>query len=866
MDLIKITDLVIQLGISSRSLRYYEQAGLIQSVRRESEKYRYYDTDNIERLKQIIVLRKMEIPVKDILRIYESADMSVVVETFMSRIRAIDEEVDALTELRTVVNDFLQAMLQKGITKISALPILYEKMEMQLDTLERRNEMSFQDLSALSDRLVASVNPAIIELPAMRMLSSGTEVEAFWRYLVSNGIPAGKPGQHEQFELQDEVMLRIPDDFVNNSGFKENTFDGGRYASINVYLDEDLGQCFRAVVSYFGENKFYELDYTRASMLENLFSPDEKRELVSLLVPVKKRIADPTLFDRPEEVQEISVDEIEAQNPILWEIDVPLDSLTPINNPHYRVNEQGEMEYTGWISTRVLSTNVKVNLPFRVDLEFRFDEDTARYAYGSDEGAITFHHGDNLNYSFGINMRNRPAELFMGEAIQFHQPIYKNNYEFPNRGWINKNVYNKLTWIVGEKHFAVIINGDVRYCGVNFPYMKTDLSRSELQPIILGSNGQGMKYYKSIRVSQLRYTPKMKMKEGEMSMITKRSNNIIPSIHRFITSELGENYWFNGCGRYVMGALGEKDYDYDFFAGLTGDIFAQVYPFDHFRGDGVTDYHMSNGEHFFIEEVFHKCGYAASFVPENQLKANREMYLQTAMAYIDKGIPVISNLIITGHNAWIVIVGYEEYGKTLLFMTDNMTEPERVSADEVFDNSAPTDEINKDWYRGWIFVGEKKEQKNLKQLYRDVILGLPQLLTMKTDQYCFGAEAFRTWARDIEHGKYDEMSPEDFDGWLMYSTYVCNAATNASCCHGFLDKAMELNPDFVFLKDIRLQYEKMMHLWNEDADSLEALGGGFNVSLEALQNKEKRGKIADKLREFAECADEVVRVLEKNIS
>ncbi|MHB1296761.1 MAG: hypothetical protein ACYC4R_17425 [Anaerolineae bacterium] len=47
--------------------------------------------------------------------------MSVVVETFVSRIRAIDEEVGALTELCAVVNDFLQAMLQRGITDISAL-------------------------------------------------------------------------------------------------------------------------------------------------------------------------------------------------------------------------------------------------------------------------------------------------------------------------------------------------------------------------------------------------------------------------------------------------------------------------------------------------------------------------------------------------------------------------------------------------------------------------------------------------------------------------------------------------------------------------------------------------------------------------
>jgi len=64
--LIKITDLTTGLGLSSRSLRYYEQVGLIRSVRTDFDKYRSYDAENIERLKQIIVLRKMQIPIKDV--------------------------------------------------------------------------------------------------------------------------------------------------------------------------------------------------------------------------------------------------------------------------------------------------------------------------------------------------------------------------------------------------------------------------------------------------------------------------------------------------------------------------------------------------------------------------------------------------------------------------------------------------------------------------------------------------------------------------------------------------------------------------------------------------------------------------------
>jgi len=37
------------------------------------------------------------------------------------------------------------------------------------------------------------------------------------------------------------------------------------------------------------------------------------------------------------------------------------------------------------------------------------------------------------------------------------------------------------------------------------------------------------------------------------------------------------------------------------------------------------------------------------------------------------------------------------------------------------------------------------------------------------------------------------------------------------------------------------------------------------VTLQVLQDKEKREKIATKIRQFADVTDEIVRVLEKNL-
>jgi hypothetical protein len=142
--------------------------------------------------------------------------------------------------------------------------------------------------------------------------------------------------------------------------------------------------------------------------------------------------------------------------------------------------------------------------------------------------------------------------------------------------------------------------------------------------------------------------------------------------------------------------------------------------------------------------------------------------------------------------------------------------------------------------------------------------GLPQMLTTRTDDYAFGAQAFREWANFIERGGYDGIDLTN--NWYYYTNYVCVLATNGSGgVHGFISKAIELNPDLGWLTEIGALYSKLGSAWggeaDPDADSLEALGGGFNISNEALADLENRAKIVKKLRYCADLTDEIVRVI-----
>ena len=85
------------LGTSSRMLRYYEQIGLIESQRVEDYAYRVYDEQAIRRLRQIIILRKLRVPVKQIREIFGNRSALGIIEVFEKNIRELDEQMTALS-------------------------------------------------------------------------------------------------------------------------------------------------------------------------------------------------------------------------------------------------------------------------------------------------------------------------------------------------------------------------------------------------------------------------------------------------------------------------------------------------------------------------------------------------------------------------------------------------------------------------------------------------------------------------------------------------------------------------------------------------------------------------------------------------
>ena len=283
MDLVRINEVVDSFGISSRTLRYYEQAGLLWSNHPDNKAQRYYDAAALERLRQIIVLRKLQIPVKDIAVIFKSESTAALIQAFVDKLGSLDGEISALSELRRLVDEFLHEMLMSGIKKISAIPLLYEETEKRLASSEKGEALSFEKLSAVSREALRLHDVRTIGLPPMRVLTSRLKTgEIVWRDGMQN-LFAGygfvsNPGLRDCFfrkEANGEwtMLMKIPADYGNRTEYADEDFAGGLFAVASSFF-EDMDDTFHLLREWINKSDQYALDARCSEMIEEIMPWD----------------------------------------------------------------------------------------------------------------------------------------------------------------------------------------------------------------------------------------------------------------------------------------------------------------------------------------------------------------------------------------------------------------------------------------------------------------------------------------------------------------------------------------------------------------------------------------------------------------
>ena len=290
MDLIRINEVVDSFGVSSRTLRYYEEVGLLWSSHPDNKTQRYYDATALERLTQIIVLRKLQITVKDIVKIFKSDNMAALIQAFVDKLETLETEITALSKLRKLVDEFLQMMLMNGIKKISAITLLYEETEKRLAMTEINEPITFDKLAETSRKASKLNDIRIIRLPPMRVITSrhktgeaeNLDGDKMQNLFAGYGfVPI--PGLRDCFmrrESSDEwvMLMQIPDDYENETVYMDENLSGGLYAIASTFF-ENMDDTFALLKEWVCNSDDFEPDTERSEMLEEIMPWDMVKKL-----------------------------------------------------------------------------------------------------------------------------------------------------------------------------------------------------------------------------------------------------------------------------------------------------------------------------------------------------------------------------------------------------------------------------------------------------------------------------------------------------------------------------------------------------------------------------------------------------------
>jgi len=300
-NLIKIRDVSSKYDISARTLRYYEDKGLITSIRSEDYAYRLYDDASLKRLEQVLILRKLNISVKDIKRIFDATGTEAVLEVLGRKVADIDDEVALLHELKEIVLSFIEHIKKSDFTKESDVKLLYDKAKEIEDNLANvnydGNPANINRLLEITEKLDKKVpDVMVVRIPKFRALTTGL---VGWDKIFDMGSDA-KATQLAARNLLAPILFdghdflygkddkaawvwRIKDEVTeaDTHPFEITEFQGGLYAvSVSVDGDGESHDKVRSKTAKWLETTNFVMDDDREMMGHMIYTHDSNPDIL----------------------------------------------------------------------------------------------------------------------------------------------------------------------------------------------------------------------------------------------------------------------------------------------------------------------------------------------------------------------------------------------------------------------------------------------------------------------------------------------------------------------------------------------------------------------------------------------------------
>lgn len=235
-------------------LRHYEKLHLITPKHLNDYAYRVYDEDAVRRLRQILILRKLRIPLKDIAAVFADPACNRLLEVLQDNLGQIEDELSALQTIRQIMQNLIRQLNTAVHTNIS-LDLLNDAdlcsmvQALQITKPKLKEELSMNELNRAEQTLSALKNVRILYLPPCTVAAShyfGENPEDHAQRLISTFIRENKlwtvkpdfrlfgfnnpsPQANETYGY--EYWVTIPEDLDVPAPLVKKQFAGGLYAA-----------------------------------------------------------------------------------------------------------------------------------------------------------------------------------------------------------------------------------------------------------------------------------------------------------------------------------------------------------------------------------------------------------------------------------------------------------------------------------------------------------------------------------------------------------------------------------------------------------------------------------------------------------
>ena len=116
-----IGDVAKSLGLTTRTLRYWEEVGIIESVQRQDGATRGYTPYYVRRIKFILKLKELGLTIREMQDLYvaygdaKQTDKMIprLIEILDQHINKVDEKMAQLASLRKDIVDYRQKMIER---------------------------------------------------------------------------------------------------------------------------------------------------------------------------------------------------------------------------------------------------------------------------------------------------------------------------------------------------------------------------------------------------------------------------------------------------------------------------------------------------------------------------------------------------------------------------------------------------------------------------------------------------------------------------------------------------------------------------------------------------------------------------------